>query len=186
MREPIILDNELESSYLEQICNIDKVAFQLEPTKHFLTIAKKTPWLYHVLRQGNNVLGYTSVLPLRKTAFNAMKTGEIWENELQFSDIDEINPEGFYLLSVAASSKVISSQQYCITGRLCGVAGGQLGRSSKPVIAVPITEKGQSVAEMLNMKPIQSNLDIKGVNNYTPKVWFKPPYLKKTPLNVGN
>jgi hypothetical protein len=148
-------------------------------------MAEKTPWLYHVLRQGNNVLGYTLVLPLRKTAFNEMKTGEIWENELGFSDINEVNPEGFYLSSVAASSKVISAQQNYITGRLCGVAGGQLGRSSKPVIAVPITEKGQSILEMLNMKPIESNLDIKGVNNYKPKVWFKPSY-KKTPLNIGN
>ena len=186
MRIHLLLDNELDKAYLEQLCDIDRAAYQLEPTPQALVWAERKPWMYHILRRGDEVLGYTLVIPLRKIAYDAMKQGRIWEEELRVSDIDGTDPKGFYGGSIAASPKVRFNRQPFITGTLCGILGGQLGRSSREIIAIPITEAGQNLAEMLKMFPITSELDIKGVDGYSPKVFFKPLYKRRTPLNVGN
>ncbi len=186
MKKQIVLDNELDRKYLGQLCEIDWTAFKLEPTAQAVEWAEENPWMYHVLRRGDDVLGYTLVMPLKKRAYDAMKQGRIFEDELELRDIDNNNPKGLYIGSIAASPKVRFNKHPFVTGTLCGVLGGQLGRSSREVIAIPFTKTGQKLAEMLKMRPIDSELDIQGVGGYSPRVFVKQPYERRTPLNIGS
>lgn len=184
MKRLLILDNELYERYLLQLCEIDRASFGSEPTPQAMQWAKAKPWMYYVLRAGEEVIGYTLVMPLREVAFNAMKKGELWENRLQVSDVADSDPKGFYVASIAASNRML--RYSFVVGTLCGILLGELGRCSKPVIAVPITRTGQKLAEILGMSPIPSELRITGVGGYLPRVFYKPEYEKNTPLNIGN
>ena len=140
----LILDPELDRSYIEQLCDIDRISFQSEPFQNALEWAKQKPWMYSVLRRGNDVLGYTLIMPLRKNAYESIKKGRMWETEISVIDIDNTHPEGFYLASIA-SARITRNRFPFINGILCGIAGGQLERASLEIMAIPVTRVGQKI-----------------------------------------
>jgi hypothetical protein len=181
MSTHIVIDNELDMKYIGQLFDIDKYNFGIEPAKNFLEMSERYPWMYHVLRKGDQVLGYTLVMRLREAAHEALKTGAIWEDELSWTDIDVEGPGGLYLSSVAAAESVKGKYPF-VSGLLCGIVGGQLGRLSEEVIAIPVTKSGQNIVDMLKMHPIESELNIEGIDGYSPKVYVKEPYFG--PLSI--
>jgi len=174
----IVLDSALRREDIGQLCDIDRFNFNSEPTANAIELAERRPGMYHVLRRGDEVLGYTLVMPLRKITFDALKQGKIWEDELTVADVSN-SPGGLYICSVAASQRVKNRAPF-VSGTLVGLVGGQVGRASTEVIAVPVTRVGEKIARMLRMVPVESELNVPGVDGYVPSMYVKPP------LNVGN
>jgi hypothetical protein len=182
MKTPFVIDNEVRREYFEQLFRIDASSFSEEPTENEIAWAEERPWMYRVLRRRNDVLGYTLVMPLRKVAFDALRSGRIWEHDIRVKDISD-DPEGFYIGSVASSPSVRLIQPV-ITGTLLGVMAGQVGRSNKEVMAVPVSRVGEKIAQTIQMQPLDIFPEAPGVKGHVPQVYVKGPDMY-TPLNIG-
>ncbi len=167
---PIELDARLERKYVDQVIELDRANYEQDPFPAALAWAEQKPWLYTLLRRGETVLGYGLVIPLIKNAFEALKEGRIWEDEITLDDISETSPDGYYLASIAASADANYRERALIVGSTVG----QLLRISKEVIAVPISEAGEKIARMIHMEEWRCSLKLPGIETYRPRLFVRP------------
>ena len=132
-----IVEPRIRREFLPQISLLDLENYHLDHPQNWQRIAEQRPEFYTVISRGNNVLGYSLVLPLRREAYESLRAGKIGDFELQPRDISD-DPAGFYVASVAASRQ-IRNRFPLLCGVLVGLVGAQTIRASKEVIAMSRT-----------------------------------------------
>jgi len=169
MPSSLELDATLKRRYVGQVVELDRINYQQAPFPAALAWAEQRPWMYTLLRRGETVLGYGLVIPLIKSAFEALKEGRMWEDEITLNYIAENSPRGYYLASIAANPEANYRERALIVGSTVG----SLLRSPQEVIAVPISEAGDKIARMIHMEERWCSLKLPGIEKYRPKLFAR-------------
>jgi hypothetical protein len=174
----------LEREHRQHVIAIDQECFSQEPSSTALTWAEMRPDMYNVLTVKGQVLGYGLVIPVTALACEALKRGEMSEDELTLKYITSVSRcAGLYLASMASTKKAGA----IIRSRLVGYTMGTLLRAPKEVFTVAVTTDGASVAqELVGMSPSQYTGPMAGINGYRPTLFCRPPRGMTNPSLVAN
>jgi len=166
----------LEKAHIGKILDIDRCRYG---QKHFpaaLRWAERRPWAYNVLIFRDEVVGYGCVLPVDFFAYNALKRGEIGEDELTLKNIplDWGGASAFYIPSIAA----FPDAERVLTSRLVGYTLGRILQSPLEVFGIAVSHYGESVAqEVVGMEEQPYSGALLGIDGFQPKLFVKPAFL---------
>lgn len=168
----IILDPKLDTrKYGEQLEQLDIATYGTEADPTMQEIALAFPQLYRVLRRDDQVLGYTLAIPLKEDFFNAMKNGEVWEQNISVDDIDP-SGSGLYIASIAASPKIKNKVPF-LSGTLVGNLAERAISFNGEVIATPVTRTGENLARILSMSPTNNFPETNSQFKLKPRIWTR-------------
>ncbi len=174
----------LEREHLQHVVAIDRECFNQEPSSTAFAWAELRPDMYNVLTFNGQVLGYGLVMPLTAFACEALKRGEMSEEELTLKYITSASRcAGLYLASMASTKRAGT----IIRSRLVGYTMGTVLRVPKEVFTIAVTTDGASVAqELVGMSPSQYTGPIAGINGYHPTLFRRLPRGMSSPALVAN
>jgi len=161
----------VEKKHFKQIEQIDSRRFGGNVNPEFFALAQKHPELYTVLCHNNDVAGYGLVVPVSHFAVEAIKRGEMGEDEI-LKHVEVRKPEADYIASIASDPTAGA----ILRSRLVGYTLGPLLRSPREAIAVAVSEDGDSIAKEIGLKPIGENKTFIGLDGYSPKLFIKPAF----------
>ena len=168
MNNPLTIDFKLHKGHIDQLTAIDRVVYHQEPDQNQMAIADRRPELYTIIRRGDFVIGYGLVLPLRKAVFKALKTGQIWEDEINLECLTERLPTGLYITAIATVPGASERERAMLVGSTVSPAL----RTPIETITVPISEAGDRICRnLLRMTPMRSRTELKGIAGYIPTIY---------------
>lgn len=173
MTHKLFVHPRIEREHFNQIAEIDRAAYNQEPDETTLSWAERKPWMYTVLTVGKQVQGYGVVIPVNHFAHEALKRGEMAENELRLKYIalpDEAS--GLFIASIAASLKAHS----VISSRLAGYVNGSILKVPKEVFAITVSRNGDSMAREIGMQELPYQGPFKGLDDYVATLFVKQPF----------
>lgn len=174
----------LEREHRSQVCNIDRECFKQEPSSVALTWAELRPDMYNVLTLDGLVVGYGLVIPVNSFAREALKRGEMCEDELHLKHITTIERcSGLYIASIASAKKAGA----VIRSRLVGYTMGTLLRAPSEVFTITVTSDGDRVAqELVGLTPSKYFGSMQGIDGYTPTLFQRRAECITSSSLVGN
>lgn len=174
----------LEREHRHHVIEIDQECFGQVPSSTALSWAELRPDMYNVLTFNGQVLGYGLVIPVTGFACEALKRGEMSEEELTLKYITSVSRcAGLYLASMASTKRAGA----IIRSRLVGYTMGTLLRTPKEVFTIAVTTDGASVAqELIGMVPSQYTGPMAGINGYCPTLFYRPSRGMISPALVAN
>ena len=174
----------LEREHRQDVIAIDQECFSQEPSSTALAWAELRPDMYNVLTLNGQVLGYGLVIPITAFAREALKRGEMSEDELTLKYITSVSRcAGLYLASMASTKRAGA----IIRSRLVGYTMGTLLRAPKEVFTIAVTTDGARVAqELVGMSPSQYTGPMVGINGYRPTLFCRAPRATTSPALVAN
>jgi len=143
----------VEKKHLGDLIKLDNLYYCSNPSDNFLDLFYKKPWMWTVLERINSdntrkVLGYGCIMPLTSFAENALKQGDMFEDELNSKHIllpDEAS--SFYVSSIAINPDSNSYE----TARLTGYVLGQILKANKPSFGIAVSKAGLRIGEEIGM-----------------------------------
>lgn len=165
----------LEKFHIGEILDIDRCRYGQEPFPAALTWAERRPWAYNVLTFQDEVVGYGCVLPVDWFAHNALKKGEMWEDEIPLRHIplDWGKASAFYIPSIAA----FPDTKRLLTSRLVGYTLGRILQSPLEVFGIAISHYGESVVqEVVGMEEQPYSGVFQGIDGFQPRLFVKPAF----------
>ncbi len=170
----LLVHGRIEPRHIDGVVEIDKFRFGKEPSPTQFDWAEQFPWAYSVLTQGGLVAGYSLVLPVDNFGAEALKRGEMEEEELTRRFIRPLDAcDALYLASVAARPEAESH----IRKQLVGITQGQLLRPRVEMFAIAISKAGDSIAKELQMTPKLYDGPFTGLGDYKPKLFVQKPFV---------
>lgn len=163
----------LNREHRSQVIAIDQECFKQEPSATALAWAELRPDMYNVLTLDGRVMGYGLVIPVTYFAREALKRGEMSEDELQLKYVTTVERSaGLYLASVATSKQ----SGAIIRSRLVGYTMGTLLRVPTEVFTVAVTSDGERISrELIGMTPSAYYGPIHGIDGYNSTLFYRQP-----------
>lgn len=163
----------LEPLFLEQLINMDRYWFESEPSKTQLDWAEQKPWMYAILTQQEQALGYILTIPVNRFAHNALTRGDMDEDELTNKSITSFEEcAAIYLAAIVSEPKAPK----IITKKLVGIGEGLVLKSPKPVFGITVSKAGDSIVNELQMTQHPYNGPMQGIQGYTPKLFIQEAF----------
>lgn len=171
----LIVHPKISREHIDQITQIDRQRFNISlPSKSLVENALVHPWTYTVLTIDDNVLGYGLVVPVSAFAKEALKRGEMDEDEA-ITEYFRLPSEAdaFYISSIASRK----GTKPVFTSRLVGYTLGSVLRAEKPVFGIAVSKEGENMVQEIGLTMQEYKGPFKGING------FKPVYAEKEEFN---
>lgn len=162
----------IDKTHFEAVAQIDRQRFGQEPSDIWASVAERFPNNYTILTLDDQVAGYGLIVPIDGFASEALKRGELGEDEIPQHIVDSRDSKSLYIASIA--SRLNAGP--IIRSRLVGYSLGPVLRAPKEVIAVAVSDDGESIAREVGLTPEEYRGLFTGVNGYQPKLLVKPAF----------
>ena len=159
--------------HIDQVVEIDFANYQQTPSPVAIRNAEENPWNYTILTFGDRVEGYGLVVPIDTFATEALKRGEIDEDELMSRHVTNARDcNALYIASLATRLNTHAT----LRSRLVGYTLGPVLRSEKPVLAVAVSKNGDRIAREIGLEGKEYSGKYTGIQGFTPKLFLKWPF----------